>query len=153
MNRSTVILIPISTENENECISLKPKEDQMSLVASNADSLIHAKKEITSRPFGIYADDRMVGFLLFDNEVYTDGYYWILRFMIDHKFQGNGYGKSALLQVIDILKRKSDCREIRVSHVPINAQANALYKSCGFEETGEYEDNGDPILHYRMIDS
>lgn len=51
MNRSTVILIPISTENENECIRLKPKEDQMSLVASNADSLIHAKKEITSRPF------------------------------------------------------------------------------------------------------
>jgi len=128
----------------------KPKEDQMGLVASNADSLVHAKKEITSRAYGIYTKDTMVGFLLFDNEVYTDGYYWILRFMIDYKYQGKGYGKSAILQVIEMLKRKNDCTEIRVSHVPSNTVANAVYKSCGFEETGEYEECGDPILSYRM---
>ncbi|GAA0384944.1 hypothetical protein GCM10008933_15130 [Paenibacillus motobuensis] len=41
----------------------------------------------------------------------------------------------------------------RVSHVPSNIVANAVYKSCGFEETGEYEECGDPILRYRMIKS
>ncbi|WMT39696.1 GNAT family N-acetyltransferase [Paenibacillus sp. D2_2] len=153
MDSSNIVLLPISKENEMECISLKPKEDQINLVASNSDSLEHAKKEITSRPYGIYADDNMVGFVLFDNEVYSDGYYWILRFMIDHRFQGNGYGKSAIKQVIEFLKKRNDCREIRVSHVPSNIVANALYKSCGFEETGEFEECGDPILRYRMINT
>lgn len=153
MKRPMISLVPINAENEMECIELKPKDDQMNLVATNSDSLMHAKKEITSRPHGIYVDDYMVGFILFDNEVYTDGYYWILRFMIDHRFQGKGYGKSAILEVIEILRRKNDCKEIRVSHVPSNIVANSVYKSCGFEETGEYEECGDPILRYRVIKS
>lgn len=87
-----VTLRPITTENELECIHLKPREDQLDLVASNADSLIHATKEITSKPYGILAEDQMVGFILFDNEIYNDGYYWILRFMIDEKYQGRVTG-------------------------------------------------------------
>jgi diamine N-acetyltransferase len=151
MHRPTVILLPITKDNELECVNLKPKEEQIALVASNADSLVHAKKEITSRPYGIYSNEAMVGFILFDNEVYSDGYYWILRFMIDHRYQGKGYGKSAIKEVIAVLKKRKDCREIRVSHVPSNFVANRLYKSCSFEETGEYEECGDPILSYKMI--
>ncbi len=150
MSQTNVALIPISKENEIECISLKPRADQLSLVASNADSLIHATKEITSKPYGIYAEDSMVGFILFDNEVYSDGYYWILRFMIDERFQGKGYGKSAIQQVITKLKNRNDCKEIRVSHVSHNIVANSIYKSCGFQETGEVEDCGDPILSYKI---
>ncbi len=70
-----VTLQPVTKENELECINLKPREDQLDLVASNADSLIHATKEITSKPYGILAEDQMVGFILFDNEIYNDGYY------------------------------------------------------------------------------
>ncbi|WKL03423.1 GNAT family N-acetyltransferase [Paenibacillus amylolyticus] len=90
------------------------------MVASNADSLIHATKEITSKPYGIFAEDQMVGFILFDNEIYNDGYYWILRFMMDEKYQGKGYGKLAIQEVIRMLQDRSDCQQIRVSHVPHN---------------------------------
>jgi diamine N-acetyltransferase len=145
-----VTLRPITQENESECIRLQPREDQLKLVASNADSLIHATKEVTSRPYGIYAGNDMVGFILFDNEMYTDGHYWILRFMIDGKHQGQGYGKRAIQEVIHMLQERSDCRQIRVSHVPHNVAANALYKRCGFQETGEFEDNGDIILSYQV---
>ncbi|MFC9709206.1 GNAT family N-acetyltransferase [Paenibacillus sp. NPDC056933] len=140
----------ITPENELACIQLKPREDQLNLVASNADSLIHATKEITSKPFGIFAEDRMVGFILFDNEIYNDGYYWILRFMIDEKYQGKGYAKLAIKEVISKLKERTDCKQIRVSHVPHNRVANALYKKSGFQETGEFEDNGDIILSYYL---
>jgi diamine N-acetyltransferase len=92
----------------------------------------------------------MVGFILFDNEMYTDGHYWILRFMMDGKHQGKGYGKRAIQEVIHMLQERSDCRQIRVSHVPHNVAANALYKRCDFQETGEFEDNGDIILSYRV---
>ncbi|SDC23732.1 diamine N-acetyltransferase [Paenibacillus sp. CF095] len=145
-----VTLQPITKENEFECINLKPREDQLDLVASNADSLMHATKEITSKPYGIFAEDQMVGFILFDNEIYNDGYYWILRFMMDEKYQGKGYGKLAIQEVIRMLQDRSDCQQIRVSHVPHNSTANALYKRCGFQETGELEDNGDIILSYQV---
>jgi len=54
-----VTLQPITQENESECIRLQPREDQLTLVASNADSLIHATKEVTSKPHGIYAGNEM----------------------------------------------------------------------------------------------
>lgn len=148
MSTEQVHLQLITPENELECIQLKPREDQLNLVASNADSLIHATKEITSKPYGIFAEDRMVGFILFDNEIYNDGFYWILRFMIDEKYQGKGYAKLAIKEVIHKLKERTDCKQIRVSHVPHNMVANALYKKSGFQETGEFEDNGDIILSY-----
>ncbi len=70
--------------------------------------------------------------------------------MIDERFQGKGYGKSAIQQVITKLKNRNDCKEIRVSHVSHNIVANSIYKSCGFQETGEVEDCGDPILSYKI---
>nr|WP_272907679.1 GNAT family N-acetyltransferase [Paenibacillus xylanexedens] len=112
--------------------------------------MIHATKEITSKPYGIFAEDHMVGFILFDNEIYNDGYYWILRFMIDEKYQGKGYGKLAIQEVVRMLQERSDCQQIRVSHVPHNSAANTLYKCIGFQETGEFEDNGDIILSYQV---
>ncbi|MCR8645668.1 GNAT family N-acetyltransferase [Paenibacillus sp. N1-5-1-14] len=150
MFQTNVILKLITKERELECINLRPREDQLNLVASNSDSLLHATKEITSKPFGIYAEDSMVGFILFDNEIYPDGYYWILRFMIDEKYQGKGYAKLAIKEVIKKLKNRIDCKQIRVSHVPHNIVANTLYKKSGFQDTGEVEDNGDIILSYYM---
>ncbi|UVI27333.1 hypothetical protein [Paenibacillus spongiae] len=72
MTDYVVQLRPITEENEYECIHLNPKKEQQELVAPNSDSLIHAVKEPTSKPYGIYANDTMVGFLLFDNEIYKD---------------------------------------------------------------------------------
>lgn len=109
----SVTLKLISKENELECIELRPREDQLTLVASNSDSLLHAVKEVTSKPYGIYANDLMVGFILFDNEIYSDGYYWILRFMIDEKYQGKGYGKYAIKEVIKKLKDRMDCKQLK----------------------------------------
>jgi diamine N-acetyltransferase len=150
MYQTNITLNPITRDNELECIKLRPRDDQLNLVASNSDSLIHAIKEVTSKPFGIYVEELMIGFILFDNELYSDGYYWILRFMIDEKHQGKGYGKSAIREVIKKLRNRIDCKQIRVSHVPHNIVANSLYKACGFRDTGEMEDNGDIILGYAM---
>lgn len=140
----------ITPELEDECIQLSVRAGQLNLVASNADSLVHATNEPTSVQYGIFNKGEMIGFILFDNERYTDGYYWILRFMIDGRFQGKGYGRAAIKEVIKMLSSREDCTQIRVSHIPHNLVANKLYKSVGFTETGELEDNGDIILAYRM---
>ncbi|GBF74455.1 GNAT family N-acetyltransferase [Paenibacillus sp. 598K] len=149
MVEGVVHLRPITKDNESECIKLKPSKNQEDLVATNADSIIHATKEPTSKPYGIYSNDTMVGFLLFDNEIYKDGYYWILRFMVDEQYQHKGYGTLAIKEVIKMLSAKPDCKQIRVNHVPHNTAANRLYKSLGFQETGEMED-GEVVLSYAV---
>lgn len=50
----------------------------MNLVVMNLDLFIYVIKEIIFKLYGIYVEDQMVGFILFDNEIYSDGYYWIL---------------------------------------------------------------------------
>lgn len=136
----------ITAENREECILLKPQKFQEKFVASNEDSLLKAEQEPTSRPYGIYAEDSMVGFALFDEEPYPDdGYYWICRFMIDERYQRKGYGKAALEEIIRKMKSHPTCTKIRVSHVPDNSVVNQLYKQFGFVETGEMI-NGEIVL-------
>lgn len=133
-----VILKPITEENQAACLELSVREDQKRFVASNTDSLKKALEEPSSKPHGIYADSVMVGFTLFDLEPYpNDGFYWIVRFMIDERFQGKGYGRAALIEIIHMLKVKQTPVKIRISHVPDNIVVNKLYKEIGFIETGE----------------
>ena len=61
MYPASVSLRLITKEDEVECIALRPREDQVTWVASNLDSLLHAVKEVTSKPYGIYANELMVG--------------------------------------------------------------------------------------------
>jgi len=71
-------------------------------------------------------------------EVHTTHSYWINGFLIDSRYQGRGFGKAALLQMInDIKKRFAHCQEIRLTVHKNNAAAHRLYLSIGFIETGE----------------
>ena len=62
-------LIPVSDENREAILALSVREDQP-FVATNAVSLRQADETNAecpgvARPFGIYADDRLVGFCMF----------------------------------------------------------------------------------------
>lgn len=62
---------------------------------------------------------------------------WIDRLMIDEKYQKNNYGRLAMIEVIERLKAHEKCKNIRTSFEKSNSVAGNLYKSLGFEETGE----------------
>jgi diamine N-acetyltransferase len=76
-----------------------------------------------------------------------DNRYYLGRLMIDEKFQGKGFGKAATLAVIEELKKVEDCKEIYLSFVPENTNAEKLYKSVGFEQTGEISE-GEVVMRY-----
>ncbi|OPA73854.1 hypothetical protein BVG16_27350 [Paenibacillus selenitireducens] len=131
-------LKPITDDNRKECLDLKPHAYQEKFVAPNSDSLKKAEKEPSSKPYGIYSHEEMVGFALFDEEPYPDdGYFWIIRFMVDGRFQKMGYGRAALGEIIRMIRSKQSNAKIRISHVPDNSVVNKLYKEFGFVETGE----------------
>ncbi len=138
-----VSLREITPENFKECVNLKVADDQTNFVAPNAMSIAWSKVYPTANPFAVYNDDEMIGFVMFGFDI-EENHYYLGRLMIDERFQGRGYGKLATLAVIEELKKNSDCKEIYLSFVPENTNAEMLYKSVGFERTGNL--NGSEIV-------
>jgi diamine N-acetyltransferase len=136
--KQIIELREITMENFDECIRLSVAEHQRGFVASNMYSLAEAKADGVSNPLAIYVDDQMVGFTMywFDPKSGT-GY--IDRLMVAADYQGRGYGRAGMSEVIERLRSTPGCRTIRTSFEPTNAVAEALYESLGFRKTGEIE--------------
>ena len=101
-------------------------------------------------PFGIYARDRMVGYVMviydYDEETYN-----IWHMMIDKEEQGKGYGKAALQKVLGYIREKpfgSSDRVLLTCHRD-NRVAYRLYRELGFTETSR-SDGDEEELEYRL---
>jgi diamine N-acetyltransferase len=131
-----VQLRKIEHDNLFDCIGLAVSEDQKSFVASNVISIAQAYVESSWVPWAIYADDTMVGFAMYGRQVET-GFDWIIRLMIDARYQGRGYGRAAMLELLSKLKQSPDSKGIKISYEPENKVAERLYAQLGFRPTGE----------------
>ena len=142
-----------------EILNLKVYRTQKNFVASNIESIATAyatlDSECSAFPFGIYSDDKPVGFLMvgFNEAVMYDAYgdikapeslknnYSIWRLMIDKRYQGRGYGKQAIRLALEFI-RTWPCGKAEycvISYEPENTDAARLYHSFGFEENGEMD--------------
>lgn len=144
-----ISLREITPENFKECVNLKVADGQKKFVASNVMSIAQSKIYPTYLPFAVYDGEEMVGFVLYGLDTDNNRFY-LGRLMIDEKFQGRGYGRAATLEVIERLKQIEDCREIYLSFVPENKNAEKLYKSIGFERTGELDEDGEILMRYQI---
>lgn len=122
---------------------MKVKESQRDFVPSAAVSLakVYIKPDgdaIEYIPFSIYDNEQMVGFIMHAYEPDTANMYWINGFFIDKNYQGRGYGRPALAEMIGWIKTKfPQCEEIRLTVHKDNHHARNLYKNFGFSPTGE----------------
>ena len=148
----SILLKEVNNDNWFDCVKLKVAEYQSKFVASNSFSLAQSKYEPDCMPFCIYDNDTMIGFIMFsldrDDDDLKDTL-WICRFMIDEKFQGKGYGKASMVKILEYVKNNYDFNEVYLSEVPENFVAKGLYKSFGFEFTGEVED-GEEVMVLRF---
>ena len=144
----------VNGKNVWELLKLNVSDEQKSFVAANDTSIIEAYTAITGNgyafPFGIYDGEIPVGFLMigFDIDDYWEdapeiakGNYNLWRLMIDKRYQGKGYGKEAVKLALDYIRTKP-CGEAEfcwLSYEPENKVAADLYRSFGFEETGEMD--------------
>lgn len=143
-----VTLREITIANFGECIGLRVGEAQKNYVAPNLYSLAEAKADGVSNPLGIYADEQMVGFVMYDYNVGERRGY-LSRLMIDARFQGHGYARAALEQVMKRLRAMPGIREIQTSFHPENRVAEALYASFGLTRTGEL-DHGEIVVRLQL---
>jgi diamine N-acetyltransferase len=138
----TVELRPITAENFQAVIKLAVRPEQSDFVAPNVRGIAETHIYPDAVPRAVYADDEPVGFVLFhpiDKDKPAEGH-CIVRLMIDHRFQGRGLGREALEAAVDWTVRERGADRVRLSVVPENEQARALYRSAGFAETGELDD-------------
>jgi len=148
---SKIALRPITKDNYRDALRLKVKPTQETFVAPNAVSLVQAQYEVEDHgvPYGIYADDKMVGFIMTSEpEDIAEEFPKTLavwRLMIGADYQGKGYGRAAMEKLIADAKANDRFEQIVLSYVPDNQAAQRFYASLGFEEIGVREDWGGEI--------
>lgn len=139
-----VNLRKIDGDNWLACARLKVAPEQEQFVAPNVYSLAEAaysKDPVTYYPLAVYdgENDSLVGFVMYVYDP-ADQVYFIFRVMIDQRYQAKGYGRAAMVALLDLLKSSPNCTEIKISYLPDNLAAEKLYESLGFRKTGEIEE-------------
>ncbi|OTN76066.1 hypothetical protein A5886_001143 [Enterococcus sp. 8G7_MSG3316] len=139
----------INQSNYRACIALELAGHQKDFVSPNWYSLLESIFEEQRQAFAIYHEKDMVGFILFSYYAADDDYpkdsWWIERYMIDHKYQQQGYGRQGLAVAFKWFNEHVQAQELRISTVAGNEIAETLYEKMGFEKTGE-EVSGEFVL-------
>lgn len=138
-----VELKPITQENFVDAFSLKLAPDQEEWVSHPMRSLAQAYVyREQCQPFGIYADGRMVGYVMviYDYEIPE---YDIWHMAIDKAEQGRGYGSEALDRILEFIRTKpfGDSDRVALTCHGDNQVALRLYAKKGFEATGAVYDD------------
>ena len=145
-----VKLLRIDHDNWLDCIALQVADDQQRFVNPNifslAEAFVHsdanpdcAEEYYRCLPYAICADDELVGFamLTYERECDYDSLpaYEIYRLMISHEHQGNGYGHSAVMELLSIAASLpcGPAEAVYAQWHPENTASTQLFLSCGFD--------------------
>jgi diamine N-acetyltransferase len=145
MSEVQVQLKPVDRDNWRAMVRLKPRPGQEHFVSTPAWSLsgCYVRRygdHYEYSPMVISDSDTIVGYvtLVCDGASFDD--YWIDDIMIDAIYQRRGYGRAAMNLVLAMIQQRYlKCRTIKLTCFRGNDSAAALYKSLGFEPTGEMD--------------
>lgn len=131
----------ITEQNYQKILNLSTGAGQEEFVAQNIRSLAQAWVfRDRARPYALYEGEEPVGFIMFD---WRPEKKWVevWRLMIDHRFQGKGYGRAAVQKALEFLRESGLFDKVQINYVEENQGAKHLYRSMGFQETGAMEGN------------
>ncbi len=148
--RMNVSLRPITAASVRAICHLATRADQVQFVAPNAVSLAQALFSPEAWYRAVYVDEGPAGFvMLYDESLRPQApaapLLMLWRFMIDARFQRQGIGRAALLQVIAHARAKAVSPRLLLSYVPGPGCPEPLYRQLGFRPTGEV-DEGEVVM-------
>ena len=135
----------IDNSNEYKVRSIKLKPGQEKFIETVDECLKEADTYREWHPIAIYNDTEIIGFAMYGSFSLNKDT-WIDRIMIDEKYQGKGYGKIAMMKLIDIVSKEFEVNVIYLSISDENKTAYSLYKSIGFEFMNERDPNNGELL-------
>jgi len=158
----------ITGDNIDEVIALEVEESQQDFIETTnlrsfADAHMLNGDGIPATPFAIYADEVVVGFLMYiydtlDHESFEKQVffgkksYFIWHIMIEKSYQGKGYGKLAFEKMLMDIGTMPDgeAEYVALFYRTSNVIAKKLYASFGFVDTGIIQANS--MLAIKNID-
>lgn len=147
-----VSLREITEDNAQAVLALRTTPEQERFVSTVAYSLREAAENPEGNPWfrAVYAGERPVGFVMLGwnveprpPEIYGPWYLW--KLLIDHRYQGQGYGAAVVRQIIELV-RDQGAAELLTSYVPGEGSPEGFYARLGFVPTGEVNTDGETVL-------
>ena len=138
-----ISLQPIDESNFLDAFQLKLAPEQEAFVSNPVRSLAQAYVYRSQcQPFGIFASDRMVGYVMVIYD-YDIPEYDIWHMMIDRDFQGRGYGKAAMVKCLEYIRTKpfGSSNRVALTCNRDNSAARRLYEAFGFRPTGAEDED------------
>ena len=146
---AAVSLREITAETVRQVCMLEVSESQRVFVAPNAISIAQAYFEPRAWFRAVYAGEEPVGFAMLEVDLVKHSYY-LWRFMIDHRYQGRGFGKQALALVIEHVRTLPEATALELSYHAGPGEPAPFYARLGFEETGRIEE-GERVMRLALL--
>lgn len=137
----------VTEQNRVAVLALSVAVAQKGFIETTAQCLQEAADDPRFVPVGLYVEDELVGFAMYGK--FTEGQQsrvWLDRLLIDEAYQGQGYGRAFLQELIAHIGEVYQTDRIYLSVYPNNRHAIQLYERYGFRFTGEVDCNGERLM-------
>ena len=136
-------LTEVTEDNWVDVASLSVKDDQKNYVAPAIGILARAYvyRACNARIYVIENDGTIVGTALVREFADEPLGYDLQQFMIDHRFQGNGYGSTALGLILDELRKEGHYDHVEVCVKKEDFKAIHIYEKHGFTDSGYVDED------------
>ncbi len=149
---NTLTIINIDRSNWRAALALGVSADQQRFISgySPIAAIVLAKAYVganglTWQPYLFAVADEPIGMAALAYEPGSPNNYWLYHFFIDQHQQGHGYGRQAMkLLLAQMATEHPDCHQLYLTVHPENIPAQRLYRSVGFQPTGQCID-GEPV--------
>jgi diamine N-acetyltransferase len=159
---ATVQLRDIVTEDDVEAVmGLRrgPGQDRYlgTMISHFEDAISDAKA--CPRMWSVHDSGQIVGFVMISDGIPEEtleadddivGPYFLWRLLIDHRFQGRGYGRATIDALVDYLRDRPDARVLLTSCRSGDGSPQPFYLRYGFDKTGEVK-WGEDLLRLDLL--
>jgi diamine N-acetyltransferase len=140
-----ITLREVNKENWRAVSKLTVLDRQKENLASNVMSLCESHYAEDSWVRAVYADETPIGFLMMSIWE-PEEWYAVWRFMIDHQYQGLGFGKLAIKMSIDHIKEnypQAKMIRLMVRNKALHDSPYNFYSNLGWKDISDINEEGE----------
>lgn len=133
-----VKLVPITAENFLEAERLRVAEAQQGFLDRAVGILArgYAYRACNAKVFGVAVEERLVGLAMVRDLDEEPVCYELQQFMVDERYQCQGYGSAALGLLLAKLAQEGKYKNVEVCVNKNAVAALRVYEKLGFHDTG-----------------